>query len=155
MVMLALADAKSLKKLRCGERRTEMKSQNYQYTVEIDQSGKVTVGRPGQSLWTSHRGGHCDKPCKLSMKCDDNSLILIDYRRILFSTKETETLVLEMTGNNWASNGYAIIQNDGDFVIFDGNGKAMWRSDTAGGIQGYGHVHSYNGEYFMKQKSST
>ena len=33
----------------------------------------------------------------------------------------------------WGSNAYAIIQDDGEFVIFDGKRRAMWRSNTAGG----------------------
>ena len=135
-----------MEKLRCGERQIKMQSQNYQYTVEINQGGKLTVGWPGRSLWTTNTGGECDKPCTFEMKCDDNSLILHDYEKKFFSTKQSEIILLQMNGNNWATNGYAIIQDDGDFVIFDGTGKPMWRSNTAGGIRGYGHFHSYSGE---------
>ena len=36
-------------------------------------------------------------------------------------------------GVDWANGGYATLQTDGNFVVYDGDNNVMWSTNTLGG----------------------
>ena len=54
--------------------------------------------------------------------------------------------------NNWEQGGYAILQDDGNFVVYDGRNRTVWSTGTSGGNKtssfGTGITHAGRLQYF-------
>ena len=93
-----------------------------------------------QVIWESKGESSSNlSPYQLLFICEgeDHQLQVVDRKsKVIWS--------LGVSGSSWAVNGYAKIQNDGDFVMFDGEERAMWRSNTGMGRAGSGCFHNFD-----------
>ena len=112
-----------------------IKSKNGTYIVEMQNDGNLVlykkIGKAKTHLWASNTGGHQEgSPYTLSMQSSDNHLVVFDTNsKITWYT----SVYIGKNGDNWAKKGFAVIEDDGNFVVYDGNRIPMWSSGTNGG----------------------
>ena len=109
-----------------------LESSNGVYFVSMQGDGNLVLYRRGGhrahpvAIWASNTHGKCCGGFVLRMQTDNNLVIYSEKRA--------------RPGAVWASNtvcdkkhAKAVVQSDGNFVIYSGRGKAIWSSGTAGG----------------------
>ena len=84
--------------------------------------GNLVLYKGSRVLWASGTDGQGNGPYELRMQ-SDNHLVLYD----------TDSSVIWAPGvhigkddKQWAKGAYAIIEDDGNFAVYDGNNKIMW-----------------------------
>jgi hypothetical protein len=82
-------------------------------------SGCGTI-HPGQGLTAGESFGSCDGRFALAMQTDGN-LVLYEHGSALWAT-----------GTNGRAGYMAIMQGDGNFVLYDRHARALWASGTNG-----------------------
>lgn len=75
-------------------------------------------------------------------KCSTSSRFCLDYQGDGNLVLYEQGLAIWSTATYWASAGQAVMQGDGNFVIYDANGGYVWDSGTAGNNGAYLVVHS-------------
>jgi len=100
-------------------------------------------------IWTSRTSGEGDPPYLLDFKQSNNQLRVCDKHYNV--TWQSE--VYANKTNNWARGGYAILQEDGNFVVYDGRNRTMWSTGTSGGNKsssfGTGIIHNGRSQCFV------
>ena len=103
-------------------------SNNGIYGIKMKNDGNMILYKGNIKLWASNTNGYRNGPFQLRMQTD-NHLVLWDVScNAIWATHGY------LHGDNdWKRGAYAIIQNDGNFVVYDGNDKIMWSTNTVGG----------------------
>ena len=104
-----------------------MKSENGAYKAAVETDAKLVVYKGNRPIWSSKTNGQTNKtngPFMLQVQCRDNHLVMYD---------KNEEVIWQsgVYGNSSAPGGYASMQDDGDFVVYNGKDRAIWRSGTA------------------------
>ena len=80
-------------------------------------------------IWASRTSGAGDPPYLLGLKQSNNKLKICDrHYNITWKSDSSNAKT-----NKWTPGGYAILQNDGNFVIYDGKNRTVWSTGTSGG----------------------
>ena len=107
----------------------ELTSSSKEYVLRLNTDGTLLLYKGEDLLWTSGAKNIGSAPYKLSMQ-KDNHLILRNNDSVeVWATG----VYIGRDGNAWEKGGYAILQDDGNFVVYDGNGIAMWDTQTYDG----------------------
>ena len=80
-------------------------------------------------IWTSRTSGAGDPPYLLVFNQSNNQLRIRDKHHNV--TWQSE--VFANKTNDRTQGGYAILQDDGNFVVYDGRNRTMWSTGTSGG----------------------
>ena len=120
-------------------------SSNSLYQVRMQNDGNLVLYKGSDAIWWSNTVGQGQSPYKLVMHRADNHMVMYDKdSKVVWGTGA----FLGKSFKDGAAQGYAIIQDDGNFVVYDGNGEVMWESQTSGGNKssklGSGKAHTGN-----------
>ena len=92
-------------------------------------------------IWASRTTGAGDPPYTLLLVKFSNELVVKDSGSNIIWSSGTKV----SSNNNWIAGGHATMKENGDFVLYDGNGRTMWSSDTVDGKKsstfGSGKIH--------------
>lgn len=102
-----------------------IRSNNGQYTFVIQNDGNLVLYRGGTALWASDTNGRGQAPYRLVLQAEDNHLMVYDRNNTAIWGSDVHS-----TGGYGA---YGVMQDDGNFVIYCGNGAALWCTRTDGG----------------------
>ncbi len=95
----------------------QLKSQNGQYTLSMQQDGNLVLYSPTRALWQAGTSG---KPfSRLAVQPDGNMVVYDMYHRPLW-----------YTGTNQRDK--LILQNDGNLVLYNGRNQPLWATLTNG-----------------------
>ena len=111
-----------------------MISENGLYTLKIQSDGNIVLYKvdvdPWIDLWASGTTGKGNGPYTMTMQSNDNHLILHDTNSKVICAPN---VYIGNDGLDWATGGYATLQTDGNFVVYDGYDNVMWSTAAAGG----------------------
>ena len=97
--------------------------------LELYKKENDNKGSNRKVIWASRTTGAGDPPYNLMLLRFSNQLVVEDGgSNIIWSTGTKVS-----NNNNWTAGGYAIIQENGNFVLYDGSNRTMWTSDTVDG----------------------
>ena len=122
----------------------KLSSTNGNYVLVMQQDGNLVIYKKETSgwaaIWASQTAGKGTSPYKLVMQGGDNHLLIRDAEKTaIWSTK-----VLIADHSPWKEGGFAVLQDDGNFVVYDGYKSPMWDTATEGGYKGvYGTGRKY------------
>ena len=92
-------------------------------------------------IWASRTTGAGDPPYTLLIVKFSNELVVKDSGSNIIWSSGTKV----SSNNNWIAGGHATMEENGNFVLYDGNGRTMWSSDTVDGkkssLFGSGKIH--------------
>ena len=80
-------------------------------------------------IWGSRTTGAGDPPYTLLLVKFSNELVVKDSGSNIIWSSGTKV----SSNNNWIAGGHATMEENGNFVLYDGNGRTMWSSDTVDG----------------------
>ena len=126
----------------------KLSSTNGNYVLNMQPDGNLVLYKKDTSgwvaLWASQTTGKGTLPYKLIMQGSDNHLLIRDTEK----TAIWATNVFIADYSPWKEGGFAVLQDDGNFVVYDGNKTPMWATATVGGnkgIYGGGQKHQIPG----------
>ena len=126
-----------------------LSSLNGKYHISIQPDGDLELhkikNRKKKSkwkvIWASRTTGAGDPPYVFSLLKSSNQLVVEDRVSNIIWSSGTKV----SSSNNWIAGGHATMEENGDFVLYDGNGRTMWSSDTVHGKKssafGSGKIH--------------
>ena len=80
-------------------------------------------------IWASRTTGAGRPPYRLDLNENTNELEIHDsYDNFVWKSS-----VSVSNRNNFVNGGYAILENNGNFVVYDGKNTTMWSTGTKGG----------------------
>ena len=86
-------------------------------------------------LWASNTRGNGTPPYKLQMQRDNGLVVYDKDNHAVWSTLTTHQHMLHSVADGaWLLGAYAKLQDDGRFVVYDGNSKVMWDSGARNGM---------------------
>ena len=126
-------------------------SKNKHYHLWVQDNGDLELyfvhGGSWNVIWASQTVGSGFAPYKLNLNKNTNELEIHD-RKNTITWKSGVSVSIE---NGYKKGGFAIVENNGDFVIYDGNNITMWSSGTKGGgkSQNFGTGVNHGGKLFF------
>ena len=108
-------------------------SENGLYRLAVQADGNIVLKNGDDVLWASGTHGKGTAPYLMTMQLHDLHLVLRDADEKVIWAPD---VYIGKGGKNWAEGGYAVLQTDGNFVVYDGAAKAMWATNTQKGQKG-------------------
>lgn len=134
MLVCCFCSALTKNTLSVGQRLNEgqsLTSSNGVYFVTMQGDGNLVVYRRGgaggnEAIWWSRTAGACCGGFSLVMQ-GDNNLVMYSSRKASGGAVWSSRSICRSTPAR------AVMQNDGNFVIYAGDNSAIWASGTVGG----------------------
>ena len=105
-------------------------SSNGLYQARMQSDGNLVVYKGNDAIWASNTVGKGNAPYTMSLQGLDNHMVVYDKDlKFVWGTGA----YFDKMNNNVVDGGYAIMQDDGNFVVYNGNGDPLWNSGTTGG----------------------
>ena len=108
---------------------SELSSSSKEYVLRLTIDGRLLLYKGTNLLWGTRKGYIGRSHFKLKMGRDNHLVLSNDYSEEFWATG----VYIGNEGNNWEKGGYAVLQDDGNFVVYDGNRTAMWDTQTYDG----------------------
>ena len=134
----------------------KLSSPNGYYVLSMQPDGNLVLYKRScyegcwVAIWASQTTGKGSSPYKLKMQGSDNHLLIRDTEK----TAIWATNVFIADHSPWKEGGFAVLQDDGNFVVYDGDKTPMWDTATVGGnngIYGSGQKYQIPGILLFKQ----